>query len=186
MKFVATMMLTIAMGCAISFSAVGEGLYWGYQFTSFGKAISTARDMGLSLSNTNEMGFEMHPYVVVNDFMRFGGTFALSYFRIYDNVSPQVFHFEKGGIIIGEVRLGILPELYFPCRRWDRAIGIGAGYGTVVTAIQDSNCSNDGKNAYFYFLRPQITAAYDLGASIALEIGAGYQFTFPVDDNTLW
>ncbi len=173
-----------------SFSAVGEGLFGGYRFIKSNAIIGVAQDFGIDVSNTNAITAEIYPYIVANDFLRVGGTLSLSFFRVNGVPRPDALPFDSSrtsaGVGFGDANLGLLAELYYPCLKWDRAIGIATGYGAVITFIEDLNCSNDGEAAFYWFLKPQVSAAYSLGGSVALELAAGYKFIFPIDETAMW
>ena len=186
MKQTAITLTLILSSFSIAYCAAGEGLLFGYGFSNVTGLVKTAENMGLSPQNTNEIFGEMRPFVVVNNYLRIGGLFSGGYARIKGTPDTTILDLDDTGGGFGDIRLGMLAELYAPCHRWDRAIGVDFGYGGLVTFVQDSNCSNDGKRAFYYFLRPQASLGYDLGGSISLQISAGYNFTFPIDNGEMW
>ncbi|MCD6417623.1 hypothetical protein J7M00_02425 [bacterium] len=169
-----------------SYCAAGEGLIFGYGFSNVKGVTSTAENMGLSAPNTDEIFGEIRPFVVANSFLRIGGMLSVGYSRIKGAPDTTILNLGEAGTGFGDIRLGLTAELYSPCRRWDRAIGVDFGYGGLVIFVQDSNCSNDGERVFYYFLRPQVSLGFDIGSSIGLQVSAGYNFTFPIDESELW
>ncbi len=186
MKRIAIALTLFLLLCSIAYCAAGEGLLFGYGFSNVDGVIKTAENMGLSTTNTNEMFGEMRPFVVVNNFLRVGGLLSGGYARIKGTPNQAIIRLDEAGTGFGDIRLGMLAEIYAPCHRWDRAIGVDFGYGGLVTFVHDSNCANDGDRVFYYFLRPQMSFGYDIGGSISLQISAGYNFTFPIDDGEMW
>ena len=52
--------------------------------------------------------------------------------------------------------------------------------------MEDENGDNDEQIAYYFFIRPQLTAAYELSRTVYFEIGLGYHIPLAGGEGEFW
>ncbi len=58
--------------------------------------------------------------------------------------------------------------------------------GAAIPYMEDENGDNDNQIAYYFFIRPQLTAAYELSQSVYFEIGLGYHIPLVSGESKFW
>ena len=182
--------LALLLACPLVFAEAkggGAEVSVGYQFSEVEAVTKTAEAMGLDmdLSKTNELMLDIHGWSVVNRFIRLGGIISGGYFDAKGEPSADVMNEDESGVGFGDARIAFLPEFHADFGPINAGAGVALGGGTIIPFINDDNGDNDGDMFFYGFMRPQITAAYDLGP-LGVQVGSGYHLPLAGSDGEFW
>ncbi|MCK5832877.1 hypothetical protein KAH81_04305 [bacterium] len=165
----------------------GASISFGYQLNDATAAKETYEAMipDEELSSTNELVLDIHGWGVLNRFLRIGGILSGGYFDAKGEPSEDVMSEDESGVGFGDARLAVLPEVYATFGPLDLSGGLAVGGGSIITFINDDNGDNDGEMSFYGFIRPQVSAAYDLGP-VGVELTTGYHMPFAGDEGKFW
>lgn len=183
--FITTFLFFTAM-CSIAYSTGGVHINFGYRFANAAAAKNTAEQIGLVTSNTNEIMLDIHPFSVQNRYLRLGGLISGGSFRKKGVPDQTVLPIDEASVGFGDAQIAFIPEFYSSRRKSDFAFGLALGLGAAIPYMEDENGDNDEQIAYYFFIRPQLTAAYELSQSFYFEIGLGYHIPLAGGEGEFW
>jgi len=163
----------------------GASVGFGYQLTSADAAIATAEAMGLEVSSTPELMLDIHGWSVLNRFMRLGGIISGGYFDTEGEPDQATMDEDESGVGFGDARVAFLPEVYADFGPINVGAGVALGGGTLITFVNDNNGDNDNDMYFYGFMRPQVTASYDLGP-MGVQIGTGFHMPLAGAEGEFW
>ncbi len=137
------------------------------------------------LSATNELILDIHGWGVMNRFFRLGGILSGGYFDAKGEPSSDVMSEDESGVGFGDIRVGVMPEIFADFGPINIAGGLVAGGGSIVAFVNDNNGDNDGEMSFYGFIRPQASVAYDFGP-IGVELTTGCHLPLAGGEGKFW